>query len=70
MIQHATERAESIRVPSNDERRAAWAARYFAQGNHRAPSKPRVRVKPRIRIAPITHALPPERVPVDVDPPI
>ena len=61
MIQHATERAESIRVPSNDERRAAWAARYFAQGNHRAPSKPRVRVKPRIRIEPPTHALPPER---------
>ena len=50
MIQHATERAESIRVPTNDERRAAWAARYFAQGSHRQPSKPRVRVKPRIRV--------------------
>jgi hypothetical protein len=50
MIQHATEHAESIRVPTNDERRAAWAVRYFAQGNHRQPSKPRVRVKPRIRV--------------------
>lgn len=56
-----TRTIEAIRPRTNDERRAAWAARYFAQGNHRAPSKPRVRVKPRIRIAPPTHALPPER---------
>lgn len=50
MIQHATERAESIRVPTNNERRAAWAAKYFSGGHHREPSKPHVRVKPRIRV--------------------
>lgn len=44
IIQHATYRAESIRVPTNDERRAEWAAKYFAQGHHRRPEKPRVRV--------------------------
>jgi len=41
---------EAIRPRSNDERRAAWAARYFAQGAHREPSKPRLRVKPRVRV--------------------
>jgi len=45
-----TRTVESIRPRSNDERRAAWAARYFAQGNHREPSKPRIRVKPRVRV--------------------
>ena len=40
---HATQAAESIRVPTNDERIAAWAARYFAQGHLRRPSKPRMR---------------------------
>ena len=35
MIQHATQSADSIRVPTNDERRAQWAARYFGAGYHR-----------------------------------
>jgi hypothetical protein len=34
--------------PTNDERRAAWASRYYSAGHHR--KKPRLRVKPRIRI--------------------
>lgn len=63
---HATQAAESIRVPSNDERVAAWAAKYFGAGYHRRPSKPRIRAASE----PPTHALPPERVPADVDPPI
>lgn len=61
---HATQAAESIRVPSNDERVAAWAAKYFGAGCHRAPTKPRMRVAPE----PVTHALPPERVPADDSP--
>jgi hypothetical protein len=32
---------------SNDDRRALWAARYFSQGHHRTPQKPRVRVQNR-----------------------
>ena len=39
---------DGCRVPTPDERRAHWAAKYFAQGYHRH------RVKPRIRVAPIT----------------
>lgn len=35
MIQHATQDADSIRVPTNDERRAAWAGKYFGAGYHR-----------------------------------
>ena len=31
-------------APSNDERRASWAFRYFLQGFHRAPQKPRIRM--------------------------
>lgn len=27
---------ESVRPPTNDERRAAWAARYYSRGLHRA----------------------------------
>ena len=42
--------SRSCRTPSNDERRAAWAARYYGAGLHRRLPKPRVRVKPRIRI--------------------
>lgn len=34
----------AIRPLSNDERRAMWASRYFAQGHHRSPQKPRVKV--------------------------
>ena len=61
---HATQAAESIRVPSNDERIAAWAAKYFGAGYHRRPSKPRMRAASE----PITHALPPERVPAGDSP--
>ena len=35
---------EAIRPPSNDERIAAWAFKYFAAGFHRRPEKPRIRV--------------------------
>jgi len=42
--------SSSCRTLSNDERRAAWAARYYGAGLHRRLPKPRVRVKPRIRI--------------------
>lgn len=35
----------AIRPLSNDERRAQWAARFYAQGHHRTPQKPRVRVQ-------------------------
>ena len=31
--------------PTNDERRAAWAARFYAGGHHRKQNKPRVRVR-------------------------
>ena len=34
--------------PTNDERRAEWAQRFYSAGHHRP--KPRIRVKPRIRI--------------------
>jgi hypothetical protein len=64
---HATQAAESIRVPSNDERVAALAAKYFGAGHHRAPTKPRMRVAPD---PDHTHALPPERAPAADDPPI
>ena len=37
---------DAIRPRSNDERRGEWAARYFAAGYHRIPSKPRVRLQP------------------------
>ena len=32
--------------PTPDERRAHWAAKYFAHGYHRTAPKPRVRVAP------------------------
>jgi hypothetical protein len=47
-----TRTVESIRPRSNDERRAQWAAKFFAAGYHRQPGKPHVRVKPRVRLAP------------------
>jgi hypothetical protein len=37
----------ALRPPSNDERRAQWAARFYSQGHHRTPQKPRVRVENR-----------------------
>ena len=37
---------EAINPPTNDERRAQWASKYFAAGYHRIPSKPRVRLQP------------------------
>jgi hypothetical protein len=42
MLMHART-MEALRPLSNDERRAQWAARYFAQGHHRTPQKPRLR---------------------------
>lgn len=45
-----TRTIESIRPRSNNERYAQWAAKFFAAGYHREPSKPRIRVKPRVRI--------------------
>jgi len=35
LIQRATRKMESVIVPTEDERRAAWAARYYALGMHR-----------------------------------
>ena len=32
---HAVEEKESVRVPTNDERRAMWASKYYNQGEHR-----------------------------------
>ncbi len=43
LLMHARN-MEAIRTPSNDERRASWASRYFALGLHRRPEKPRYRV--------------------------
>lgn len=37
-------RIEQYRPLSNGERLAMWAQRYYAQGHHRRPAKPRVRV--------------------------
>jgi hypothetical protein len=44
-LMHATQLAESVRPPSNDERRAEWAAKYFGAGYHNRPNKPRVRAE-------------------------
>ena len=44
MLMHASN-MEAIRPHSNDERRANWAARYFALGLHRRPDKPRIRIR-------------------------
>ena len=60
ILMHATHRAESIRTPTNDERIAAWAVKYFGAGHHRRPSKPRVRIAPEP-----TRAQSPERAPAD-----
>lgn len=43
-VMHASASIESVRPPSNDERRAHWAIRYFAAGWHRTPQKPRIKV--------------------------
>ena len=56
-LMHATQRAESVRPPSNDERRAEWAAKYFGAGYHLRPEKPRIRIEL------TTHAPPLERAP-------
>jgi hypothetical protein len=37
-------RSEQYRPRSNDERRAEWASKFYSQGHHRTPQKPRVRV--------------------------
>ena len=36
---------DGCRVPTPDERRAHWAAKYFAQGYHRHRVKPRIRLR-------------------------
>lgn len=36
MIFHAVEEKESIRVPTNDERRAMWSAKFYNGGHHRS----------------------------------
>lgn len=33
--------------PTNDERRAAWAAKYYGNGHHNRQQKPRIRLQPR-----------------------
>jgi hypothetical protein len=43
-IVHVTDRLESCRPPTNDERVAAWAVKYFTAGHHHRISKPRIRV--------------------------
>lgn len=58
-LMHATQRAESVRPPSNDERRAEWAAKYFGAGYHNRPNKPRVRIE-----SEPPHAIP-HRVPAE-----
>jgi len=39
LIQRATKRMDSVTVPTADERRAAWAARYYALGMHRCMNR-------------------------------
>lgn len=53
-IMHASADIESCRTPSNDERKATWAAKYFLRGHHRNPSKPRIRVT--VPLASVPHA--------------
>ena len=36
--------------PTNNERRANWASKYYGEGHHNRLKKPRIRVKPRVRI--------------------
>lgn len=42
-VMHAVS-MEAIRPLSNDDRRAVWATKFYAQGHHRRPNKPRIRV--------------------------
>jgi hypothetical protein len=44
IITRCDRRAESYRAPDNNERRAAWAAKYFGNGHHNRQQKPRIRV--------------------------
>lgn len=37
MIVHTTDTWRDLRPPSNDERRAEWAAKYYRAGLHRRP---------------------------------
>lgn len=60
VLMHATERAESVRPLSNNERRAEWAQKYFGAGYHTRPSKPRIRIESR--------ATPLDRVPAEIAP--
>jgi len=43
-ILHAR-RIEQYRPRTNDERMADWAQKFYSQGHHRTPQKPRVRVQ-------------------------
>lgn len=36
---------EGCLPPTNDQRRAAWAEKYYGQGHHHRIPKPRVRAK-------------------------
>lgn len=33
--------------PTNDERRAMWAAKYYGNGHHNRQQKPRIRLQPK-----------------------
>jgi len=44
IITRCDRRAESYRAPDNNERRAAWAAKFFGNGHHLRQQKPRIRV--------------------------
>lgn len=44
LITRCDRNAETYRAPSNDERRAAWAVKYFGAGHHTKQQKPRIRV--------------------------
>ena len=44
-VMHASANIEAVRHMSNDERRAAWSAKYSLRGFHRGEGKPRIRVR-------------------------
>lgn len=70
-VMHAAERIESVRQLSNDERRADWAAKFYARGLHRANGQPRIRVtvpSPLCQREPVAHAVTPAATPVHAAP--
>ena len=44
IITRCDRNAETYRAPSNNERRAIWAAKFFGAGHHLRQQKPRIRV--------------------------